>query len=141
MKASIFMLLLILATIVYIQLGNSVFTQNDPRSGFGAIKVQEFIFSNKIKDFTPKALAVQLFSNEEELEGRKSENISVAYLTRETAAIVHTVVGLADDSVGGIRHRIELKRTSNKWEIVWVGRQHSCYPGRGHQNWSSSPCV
>ncbi len=83
---------------------------------------------------------MQLFSNEEEQEGRKSEDILVTYPTRERSAIVQTVVGLADDSVGGIRHRIELRRTSNKWEIVWVGRQYKCQPGRGHQDWSGTLC-
>jgi len=74
-------------------------------------------------------------------EGRKSEDISVAYPTRETSTIVHTVVGLADDSVAALRQRIELRRTSNKWDIVWVGRQSKCQPGRGHQDWSAKSCV
>jgi hypothetical protein len=102
--------------------------------------VQEFISSNAIKVTMPKAVAVQLFSNLEEQEGRKSEDISVAYPTGNTSTIVHTIVGVADDSVRGIRNRIELRRSQNKWEIVWVGRQYKCQPNRGHQNWSSSLC-
>lgn len=119
---------------------NAALQESNPRFDFQAINVQEFISNNQIKVSTPKAVAIQLFSNEEEQEGRKSEEISVAYPIRETSVIVHTVVGLADDSVGGIRHRIELRRNQNKWEIVWVGRQYKCQPGRGHQNWSSSLC-
>ncbi len=119
---------------------NVALEQSNPRADFQVINVQEFISSNRIRVSTPKAIAIQLFSNLEEQEGRKSEDISVAYPTRETAVIVQTIVGLADDSVAGIRNRIELKRNQNKWEIVWVGRQYKCQPNRGHQNWSSSLC-
>lgn len=84
--------------------------------------------------------AEAMFSNSFDEEGRKSEDISVAYPTRETAVIVYTIIGLADDSVGGIRNRIELKRNQNKWEIVWVGEQYKCQLGRGHQDWSDRLC-
>ena len=140
MKTSILKLSLISAVMIYTQLHSAASAQSNPRSGFQVIKVQEFISSNKIKVTMPKAVAVQLFSNLEEQEGRKSEDISVAYPTRNTSTIVHTIVGVADDSVGGIRNRIELRRSQNKWEIVWVGRQYKCQPNRGHQNCSSSLC-
>lgn len=119
---------------------NAALQQSNARADFRVINVQEFISSKRIRVSTPKAVAVQLFSNSEEEEGRKSEEISVAYPTGETAVIVHTIVGLADDSVAGIRNRIELRRNQNKWEIVWVGEQYKCQPNRGHQDWSGSVC-
>jgi hypothetical protein len=131
---------LISAAIICTQLHGAVFAQSNPRSGFQVIKVQEFISSNRIRITIPKAVAVQLFSNLEEQEGRKSEDISVAYPTQNTSVIVHTTVGLADDSVSAIRNRIELRRNQNKWKIVWVGRQYKCQPNRGHQDWSGSLC-
>ncbi|WP_414586988.1 peptidoglycan-binding domain-containing protein [Scytonema sp. PCC 10023] len=119
---------------------NAALQQSNPRADFRVINVQEFISSNRIRVSTPKAIAVQLFSKSEEEEARKSEDISVAYLTRETAVIVYTIIGLGDDSVAGMRNRIELKRNQNKWEIVWVGEQYKCQPNRGHQDWSGSLC-
>lgn len=124
---------------------NAALQQIDPRADFQAIDVQEFISSHRIRVSTPKAVAVQLFRHEEgEEEGRFSEEISVEYPEGfpfgETATIVHTILGLADDSVRGIRYRIELKRKQNKWEIIWVGEQYKCQPGRGHQDWSSVLC-
>ncbi|NMG23068.1 peptidoglycan-binding domain-containing protein [Brasilonema bromeliae] len=120
---------------------NAALQPSDPRSNFRVINVQEFISSNRIKVSTPKAVAVQLFSKREDEEGRRSEDIVVEYPTRETAEIVHAIVGLADDSIRGIRQRIELKQKQNKWEIVWVGEQYKCQPNRGSQDWSSSPCL
>lgn len=135
-----FKLSLISAAMICTQLHSAVFAQSSPTSGFQVINVQEFISSNRIRVTIPKAVAVQLFSNLEEQEGRKSEDISVAYPTQNTSVIVHTTVGLADDSVSGIRNRIELRRNQNKWKIVWVGRQYKCQPNRGHQDWSDSLC-
>ncbi len=142
MKTPILNRSLILAVVVTVctQSGNPTFAQNNPRSGFRVIKISEFVAKNQIKVFSPKALAVQLFGDQEEQEGRRSEDISVIYSTRETSTIVHTVVGLADDSVGALRQRIELRRISNKWQIVWVGQQFKCQSGRGHQDWSGILC-
>ncbi len=134
-------LILGIAVTVCTQLAIPTFAQNNPRSGFQTIKVPEFISSNKIKVSTPKALAVQLYGDDQDQEGRKSEEISVTYPTTKTSTILHTVVGLADDSVAALRQRIELRRTSTKWEIVWVGRQSKCQPGRGHQDWSANSCL
>ena len=103
---------------------NAAIEEGNPRSDFREIKVQDFISSKQIKDFNPKSVAVKLFSSVEEGEGRRSEDISVNYPTTETAVIVHTIVGLADDSVNGIRNRLELKRNQNRWEIIWVGEQY-----------------
>jgi len=119
---------------------NAALQESNLRFNFRVIDVQEFISSNRIKISNPKSVAVQLFSNSLEEEGRKSEDISVAYPTTETAVIVYTIIGLADDSVAGIRNRIELKRNQNKWEIIWVGEQYKCQPNRGHQDWSGSLC-
>ncbi|GAB1539781.1 hypothetical protein NUACC21_24480 [Scytonema sp. NUACC21] len=121
-----------------------VLQQNNPRSNFREINVQEFISSNQITVSSPKSVAVQLFSDREEEEGRMLEEISIEYPTAfprgDTSIIVHTIVGLPDDSVRAIRRRIELKRTSNKWEIIWVGEQYKCQQGRGHQDWSGILC-
>ncbi len=119
---------------------NAALQQNNPRSNFQVINVQEFISSERIKATNPKAVAAQLFSSLEEEEGRSSEDISITYSLGETALIVYTRIGVADDSVGAIRYRIELKRNQNKWEIVWVGRQFKCQSGRGHQDWSGILC-
>ena len=119
---------------------NAALQESNPRSNFRVVNVQEFITSNRIKDFNPKSLAVQLFSSVEEGEGRRSEEILLTYQSGETAVIVHTIVGLADDSVNGIRNRLELKCNQNKWEIIWVGSQTKCHQNRGHQNWADGVC-
>ena len=132
--------LFFLAVFTCIQLPIAALAQPATRSNYESINVKQFLAERKITVSNPKDIASKLFSSDRESEGRKSDGISVEYPTRETAVIMHTVVGLADDSMAGIRHRIELAFRQNKWEIVWVGRQSQCQPNRGQQNWAAGSC-
>ncbi|MEG3907305.1 hypothetical protein QT979_07330 [Microcoleus sp. w2-18bC1] len=132
--------LFFLAVFACIQIPIAAMGQPAARSNYEPINVKQFLGDRKITVSSPKDIAVKLFSSDQESEGRKSDQISVEYPTRETAVIVHTVIGLADDSVAGMRHRIELGLRENKWEIVWIGRQSKCQRNRGHQNWASGRC-
>ncbi|NJK75729.1 MAG: hypothetical protein HC849_20400 [Oscillatoriales cyanobacterium RU_3_3] len=132
--------LFLLAVFTCLQLPIAALSQPASRSGYEALNAKQFATDNQITTFNPKDIAVKLFGGDSDSEGRKSDAISVEYPTRNTAVIVHTVVGLADDSVAAMRYRIELGIKQNKWEIVWVGRQSKCQPNRGHQNWAAGRC-
>ncbi|MEG4841604.1 hypothetical protein [Microcoleus sp. B9-D4] len=132
--------LFFLAVFTCIQIPIAAMGQPAARSNYEAINAKQFLASRKITVSKPKDIAAKLFIFGEESEGRKSEQISVEYPTRETAVIVHTVIGLADDSLGAMRDRIEFSIRQNKWEIVWLGRQSKCKPNRGHQDWASGLC-
>ncbi|MEG3938212.1 MULTISPECIES: hypothetical protein [unclassified Microcoleus] len=139
-KSTLARSLFFLSVFACIQIPAAAFSQPATRSGYETINPKRFITDRKITVSNPKDIAAKLFILDRESEGRKSDGILVEYPTRETAVIVHTVVGLADDSVAGMRHRIELRLRQNKWEIVWIGRQSKCQPNRGHQNWASGRC-
>ena len=132
--------LFFLAIFACIQLPIAALAQPAARSDYESIKVKRFLADRKTTVSNPKDIASKLFILDRESEGRKSDGISVEYPTRETAVIVHTVIGLADDSVAAMQHRIELAFRQNKWEILWIGRQSRCQPGRGHQNWAAGRC-
>lgn len=56
-----------------------------------------------------------------------------------------TYSGLEDDSVKGIRYRVEMVPsdslcTCQSWKIAWVGRQYQCQANRGAQDWSDRLC-
>lgn len=121
---------------------NEALQVNNPRFNFQVVNVQDFISSNQIQATNPKTVASQLFRGAEDEDGRIFEEISITYVSpRETAVILRTIIGLADDSVRGVRFRIELKRNQNRWEIIWVGRQFRCQPGRGQQDWAATLCI
>ena len=112
--------LFFLAIFASIQIPIAAIGQPAARSNYQAINAKQFLADRKITLSNPKDIAVKLFILDGESEGRKSDQISVEYPTRDTAVIVQTVVGLADDSVAAMRHRIELRLRQNKWEIVWM---------------------
>ncbi|MEG3894979.1 MULTISPECIES: hypothetical protein [unclassified Microcoleus] len=132
--------LFFLAVFTCIQIPIAAMGQPAARSNYESINVKQFLADRKITVSNPKDIAAKLFILDRESEGRKSDGISVEYPTRETAVIVHTVIGLADDSVAAMQHRIEFVFRQNKWEILWIGRQSRCQPGRGHQNWAAGRC-
>lgn len=113
---------------------------DNPRSNFRVLDIGEFISNNRIRDFDPKALAIKLFDTPDEGEGNRSEEISVAYLAGGRAEIIHTLLSIADDSINGMRYRIELQNNQNQWQIIWVGLQTKCQQNRGHQDWSDGLC-
>lgn len=49
--------------------------------------------------------------------------------------------GFSDDSVEGDRHRFDMLRQNEQWTIQRAGRQIRCQPGRGHQSFSTQPCI
>ena len=132
--------LFFLAIFACIQIPIAAMGQTAARSNYQAINAKQFLADRKITLSNPKDIAAKLFSSDRESEARKSDQILVEYPTRETAVIVQTVIGLADDSVAAMRHRIELRLRQNKWEIVWIGRQSKCQPNRGQQDWASGLC-
>lgn len=88
--------------------------------------------------------------------------------TPDQVMVTVTATGLLDDSVAGIRYRFDIKQqeadtdqeevdtkqeevdtdqeevNTNQeealWEIRRAGQQIRCHPGRGHQDWSDTPC-
>lgn len=112
-------------------------------SDYHIIEVSDFRQRNQISAGDPRAIAAQLLSRPESLEGRQEETIEITYPDNrdESAVVQYTVIGLADDSVRNQRTRIRLSQQASGWEITWVGEQYQCQPRRGHQDWSGEFCM
>ncbi len=94
----------------------------------------------------PSTIALNAFGNIESEGG--SRKVEVAYPQPGRAVVTITQTGVADDSVGAIRYRVELTTVGRSllvkspppWQIEWAGSQVKCWPGRGHQDWSTELC-
>lgn len=116
--------------------------QSSSRTPYRAINVQQFVSQNRISGLNPNQTAVKLFADKEEAEGRQSESIDIKYSRNNTAVIMLTKEGLADDSVRALRQRIEMQRNQNgRWSVIWVGEQNKCQRGRGSQTWTAKSCL
>jgi hypothetical protein len=117
--------------------------QQTNRANYKFIPLETIKSSQQGND--PGAIALEAFSSMES-ESRLRE-LRVEYPQPNLAVVIITQTGLLDDSIAGIRYRVELISTSEsaqtgkEWKIVWAGWQVKCYPGRGHQDWSTKECV
>lgn len=88
----------------------------------------------------PKQITRSVFGNSEPVEGNFHEEVLLVEQTDRTALVILTQTGLADDSIAGMRYRLEFIREGNQWRLNWVGRQVLCQPGRGSQAWRKEKC-
>jgi hypothetical protein len=52
-----------------------------------------------------------------------------------------TLTGLLDDSVLAERYVLSLARDGDIWRLEGAEWEQRCRPGRGHQNFSTDPCI
>lgn len=89
----------------------------------------------------PLELAREIFGTDEPVEGNYVEEAETLDASADQQVVLFTRMGLADDSVLGMRYRLELIRQGEQWELTWAGQQTICRPGRGHQDWGTEPCL
>ena len=59
----------------------------------------------------------------------------------ETSVILITLDGLMDDSVRAKKYKLNMKRREEGWwEVSQAKQAQSCWPQRGHQEFSGDPC-
>ena len=124
-------------------------SQNAPvaeaeRTKYKPISLQEIKSANSLKGTDPKAIAIASFGQTESEGGTRE--VTVEYPQQNLAVVTITQTGVADDSVGAIRHRVELvptspsAQTAKEWKLAWAGSQFKCHLGLGHQDWSTQNC-
>jgi len=113
------------------------------RANYKSIPLETINSSQQGSD--PRAIALEAFGNIESEGGLRE--VRVEYPQPNLAIVTIIQTGVLDDSIAGIRYRVELlptvesAQTGKEWKIVWAGSQVKCYPGRGHQDWSTKECV
>jgi hypothetical protein len=61
--------------------------------------------------------------------------------SRSAATVLIAYENLLDDSVSGVKYKIDLKKNENgTWNIESVGKAVKCWEGRGHTDYSAKPC-
>lgn len=55
--------------------------------------------------------------------------------------VAHLVVeGLMDDSVKGEQILMVAEKKGQQWKVISIKKNWKCYPGRGHQDWTTELC-
>ncbi|MBD1929844.1 hypothetical protein H6F74_26955 [Trichocoleus sp. FACHB-90] len=114
------------------------------RKKYKTIPLTNIKDAKSLKGSDPQAIALAAFGNIESEGG--SRDVRVEYPQPDRAVVTIAQTGVADDSVGAIKYRVEFAPTSpsaqkpQEWTIAWVGSQVKCHVGRGHQDWSTEIC-
>jgi hypothetical protein len=88
----------------------------------------------------PQQIALNAFGLTDPGEGNFSQTVEVVAQTPTETVLTLLQTGRPDDSVEGMRYRMEFEAQGPQWQLVWVGRQVRCWPGRGSQDWSTDLC-
>ncbi|MDJ0686917.1 MAG: hypothetical protein QNJ41_00245 [Xenococcaceae cyanobacterium MO_188.B32] len=93
----------------------------------------------------PQQVALSALGLPEKVEN-ESEEVEVTYPQENKAVVTITQTNLADDSVFGIRYRVEFApygsmSENKKWRVIWAGKQYKCRSNRGHQDWATDLCY
>ncbi|MBE9113587.1 hypothetical protein IQ273_29885 [Nodosilinea sp. LEGE 07298] len=88
----------------------------------------------------PTDIALATFGSTEPVEGNFEEEAELVEQTDDQALVILTQTGLADDSVNGMRYRLEFVPEGDQWRLDWVGQQVRCQQGRGSQDWTTELC-
>ena len=139
-------------TIAVWQLRGQVDRHNSPeqvRRNYHPLVLQEVWQDSKSSSTpaigsNPTAIALSALGLTEKIEN-ETELVEVTYPQENQAIVTITQTNLADDSVTGIRYRIEFAAYGStvegkQWRVIWAGKQYQCQLDRGHQNWSTELC-
>ncbi|MEB3355435.1 MAG: hypothetical protein VKK04_01720 [Synechococcales bacterium] len=89
----------------------------------------------------PEAIALKIFGASEPTEGPYQEEIRVDDSNPEQPVVILTQMGLADDSVKGIKYRLDFEpATQQEWRLTWAGQQYVCYRGSVGEEWQPDLC-
>lgn len=59
----------------------------------------------------------------------------------DAPVVMVSLDGLMDDSVRARKFKLQMKkREQGWWEVSYAEQAQSCWPGRGHQEFSGDPC-
>ncbi|MDC0834805.1 hypothetical protein AY599_26540 [Leptolyngbya valderiana BDU 20041] len=112
------------------------------RSQYRDVEVSTFTQRYDIVAGNLHDIAAQLLETGDSLEGRQRETLEIEYPSgdRDYAVIEYTQIGLADDSVGSIHHRLELQSSPSGWIVEWVGARYQCARGDNPNAWTNELC-
>ena len=112
------------------------------RQEYAAIDLKKLSVSTSLIGSNPQAIAIAVFGIKEPIEGKFRQTVELTPAGDRRAIIILTQLGLPDDSVRGLRYRLEFQREGTSlWRMIWAGRQQTCWPGRGHQDWRTDSCA
>lgn len=67
------------------------------------------------------------------------EDLDLELLKKDKATLYWTEDIDFDDSVAGIKHRLDVEKIGGEWKIMWYGKQYKC-AREGMDEWQNTLC-
>ncbi len=116
----------------------SVVEPTEDRSAYSEVPLPE---PDLLVGADPEEIAVAAFGQSDPGEGNFNQEVMLVEETPTQALVSLTQTGRLDDSVEGMRYRLEFVPEGDQWRLDWAGRQVRCQPNRGSQEWSTELCT
>ena len=114
------------------------------RQGYRSLDLAQ-ISEKNLSGSDPQAIAGAVFGLKGSGgEGNYAETMALNQNDPQRSIVILTQMNLSDDSVRGIRYRLEFQPNFTPeapWKMVWAGQQQVCWQGRGAQTWTTQPCL
>jgi hypothetical protein len=90
----------------------------------------------------PTLVAANFAGAFSETKKRTVEIISPSAESSRSLEVILTDDGIADESVRSVQYKLKLRVDSaGIWYVTTAGKAQRCWQGRGHQDYSSAPCI
>ncbi|HIK46733.1 MAG TPA: hypothetical protein IGR64_17940 [Leptolyngbyaceae cyanobacterium M65_K2018_010] len=115
-------------------------TATSPTDGRSAYSEVALPAADTLVGDDPQQIALATFGMTDPGEGNFAQEVAVVDQSNSQAVVALTQTGLLDDSVAGMRYRLEFVTEGSQWRLDWAGRQVKCQPNRGSQDWTTDLC-
>jgi hypothetical protein len=98
--------------------------------------------ANEIWTKMPDQVIAKIIPQFSEIRSRTIEMVSPSAEDSDSLTVVVTDDGFLDDSIRGEKHKFELKMNAQGvWKVASAGKAWRCWENRGHQDYSTQPCL
>ena len=111
------------------------------RNDYIPVEIEKISDDVPLTGINPSKIALAVFGLKDDVEGNFQEELTANTNNPNQVIVTLTQMGLPDDSVRGIRYRIEFIPKDNQWHLVWAGWQQMCWSGRASQDWTTEQCF
>lgn len=86
------------------------------------------------------AIVAKIAPQSEDSEGNYQYKVTEKNPSAANKIVYVTETGLLDDSIEGLKTKIELYKEGQFWLVKSIAKSYRCYTDRGHTNWTKEVC-
>lgn len=103
--------------------------------------IKELNSTIKIKKLkTPEEIMAEFSPKSDVMEGKYNYDLQINQQENNKVELTLIETGLMDDSQSALMLIMNLEKYQDTYKVVSIKETWKCWPGRGHENWSTEFC-